>query len=83
MVRWENRQELFIDPSGNETLSKAVVYLDQEVDLGGYLYLGTLDDFSSSEPTPRDSDAINAKEIRSVRKSFNIKGGSFLFKAWL
>jgi len=40
--RWEERQEIFIDANGREQLSNAVVYLAQDVDVNGYLYLGAL-----------------------------------------
>ena len=79
--RWEDRQELFIDAQGNEIRSQAVVYLAQDVDLGGYLYLGDLDDFSSSAPEPTDS--TKAKEIRALRKIPNLKCTAFLRKVWL
>ena len=40
-VHWENRQELFVTSKGDEELSNAVVYADQELGVDGYLYLGT------------------------------------------
>ena len=80
-VRWEERQELFINVQGKEERSQAVVYLDQDVDIGGYLYLGELDDFDSSDPDPQN--VSDAKEIRAFQKIPNIKATSFLRKVWL
>jgi hypothetical protein len=40
-ARWENKQEQFHMLTGELTVSNAVVYLQQAVALGGYLYLGT------------------------------------------
>jgi len=81
-VRWEQRQELFIDANGQESTSKAVVYLDQDIDIGGYLYLGDLDDLSSAE----EGDPLTvsgAYEIRGSKKLPDIKADRFLRKVWL
>lgn len=81
-VRWEQVQKLFIDGSGQEVRSRAVVYVGQDLDLGGYLYLGTLDDLSSAEQA--DPLAISgAYEIRSFEKVPDINAGRFVRKAWL
>jgi len=74
--RWEDKQELFIDPMGNEVRSLAVVYVDQDVDLGGYLYLGT-----STESDPET--VSEAREIRSFAKVPSIDGETYLRKVWL
>ena len=74
--RWEDKQELFIDSKGQEVRSNAVVYVDQDVDLGGFLYLGTS---TASDPTTVDG----AREIRAFQKSPNIKATEFIHKAWL
>lgn len=39
-VRWEDRIERVITAQGNEENSRAVVWVNQELELGGYLYLG-------------------------------------------
>lgn len=39
-VKWEDRVETFTDLSGNEHQSRAIVYTDRDLDLGGYLLLG-------------------------------------------
>lgn len=74
--RWILKQELFIDAKGKEKVSAAIVLLGQDVDLGGYLFLGT-----STESNPKDADG--SFEIRSFAKIPDIKGASFLRKAWL
>lgn len=81
-IRWEQRQELFIDASGQESTSKAVVYVDQDVDIGGYLYLGGLDDLSSAEEAnPLTVDGTY--EIRGLKKLPDIRADRFMRKAWL
>ena len=74
--RWEDRQELFRDAEGQEVLSHAVVYVDQDVDIKGYLYLGT-----SVVTNPANVDG--AREIRSFRKVPNLKATAFARKVWL
>ena len=52
-VRWEDRIEEFLDAEGTRQLSNAVVYVDQDVELGGILMLGELNDIT---------DVVNIKE---------------------
>lgn len=40
-VRWEERQEEFTDPEGKLNVSKAIVYVPEDVSVGGYLLLGS------------------------------------------
>lgn len=47
-VRWEEMTQVVSDAKGNEVTSRAVVYLTQDVDEEGMLYLGTLDDLYDS-----------------------------------
>jgi len=77
--RWEDKQELFIDKAGKEVKSNAIVYLGQDVDLGGFLALGTHIDSADVNPV----DTIGAREIRSVEKSPDVRGDYSLRKAWL
>jgi len=72
--RWEDKQELFIDVGGRESVSRAFVYLGQDVDLGGYLYLGTLTSISS-EANPKNVSA--AYEIQAFIKTPNIKSTDY------
>ena len=81
-VRWEERQELFIDPQGQEKQSSAVVFIGQDVVVGAYLFLGDLDDLGSAE----EGDPLNvdgAYEIRQRTKIPDHRGIEFLRKAWL
>jgi hypothetical protein len=78
--RWEDKTELFVSPAGEETPSQAVVYLPQDVDVGGYLFLGALDDINSDQD-PQGQDG--AYRIKQVYKTPDIKGKDFLRKVWL
>ena len=82
MVRWEERQEMFVDALGREVRSSAVVYAGRDLDLGGYLYLGTLNDLASDEEA--DPMIVNsAREIRSMSKIPDIRARRFFRKVWL
>jgi len=54
--RWESQSEIVKDQDGNELVSTARVYVLQDLDENGYLYLGTLDDLDSNPDEPRDVD---------------------------
>ena len=81
-VRWEERSEMFRDAAGQEARSSTVVYVGADLDLGGYLYLGTLSDLASDE----EADPLvveNAFEIRGWSKIPSVKADLFVRKLWL
>lgn len=57
--RWENRAERFIDALGEEVVSRAVVWLPQNVEIKGYLFLG-------SETSVDPTIVLNAYEVRQI-----------------
>lgn len=70
-VRWQDKAELFRDTQAREVVSSAIVYVSQEVEVGGRLGLGTLTD-------PND-----AREIRQRGTSPDLRNDKVLVKAWL
>lgn len=80
-ARWEDRQELFINAQGREELSRAIVYVDADVEAGGYLYLGELDDFDSSAPVPTEN--ASAYMIKAFQKIPNLRATDYQRKVWL
>lgn len=65
--RWEQRQELFVDAAGREVLSRAVVYIDRDVAVHDYLFLGELVDLASGEDEPfGNADAFEVRAFKSV-----------------
>ena len=74
--RWEDRQELFIDPAGEEKLSHAKAFANDDVELNGYLYLGTS---AAADPTSVDG----ALEIRQFKKIPSVDADEFLRTIWL
>ena len=81
-VRWQQKQELFIDANGQEVRSMAVVYLAQDIVLDGFLYLGTLNDISGAEAADPMTIA-NAFAIRNFERIPNLKATKYLRVAWL
>ena len=79
-VRWEERTELFINALGEEEKSQAVVFVQQDVEVGEYLYLGTLDELDS-EPDPTSTQ--KAFEIRGFKKVPSVDASIFVRKVWL
>ncbi len=59
--RWEELNEVIVGNDGKEMVSQARVFLTQEVDEEGALWLGSLDDLESA-PAPDDS-AVGALYI--------------------
>lgn len=75
-VRWQDVSERFIDEAGAEKVSRAKVFLQEDVTLGSYLYLGT-----STESSPYD--VSGAYEVRSFFKIPSLDGVEFERKAML
>jgi len=78
--RWEDDNVEFIAADGTKMVSRAIVYVDQDVDVGGILMLGTEDDIT---------DAVNIKEnagaweIKAFGKLPNFKATEYLRTAYL
>jgi len=62
--RWEEKAELFLDETGEKTLSRAVAYLDgsTSIVMDGRLMLGTLLSLSSS-PDPATDGGLRISSI--------------------
>jgi len=81
--RWVSANELIIANNGEQIVTRAKVQVKQDLDIDGYLYLGELDDLSSSEeddPTTVDG----AYRIRKFDKTPTIgKPIRYFRRAWL
>jgi hypothetical protein len=80
-VRWEKKQEMFIDPQGDEVMSMAIVYTASDVDIGGYLYLGVEADLASDHSDPQVIGG--AFKIKQFGKLPTLPGTQYLRTAWL
>lgn len=76
ICRWEDRTDKIITPTGADTLSRARVFLDQDMAIGDYLFLG---DSVASDPRT----VIGAYEIKDFRKSPSLDASDFERKAFL
>jgi len=68
-VRWEDRQEQFPLQSGDIGTSKAIVFTQQDLDILGYLCLGSIDEF---DPT-KVHGAFQIKQFRKIPSLSGLK----------
>ncbi|GAG43360.1 unnamed protein product, partial [marine sediment metagenome] len=61
--RWEDVSEEFIDAQGTRQISRAKVYVDQDVDVGGILMLGELADITDEENIKENDGAYEIKRF--------------------
>jgi len=73
---WEDKNEAFRTPHGQEKISNAIVYLDSDVVVNGYLALGSS---IASDPTT----VVGAVPIAGFRKIPNLGAVRFERKAYL
>jgi len=72
--RWEDKSELFRDAEGNEVMSNAEVFVNQTLEVEGYLYKG--ESVASSPPN-------DARQIRQFHEIPSIDARISEYKAWL
>jgi hypothetical protein len=75
-VRWENRSVAATDQNGKQFLSRSIIYLENDVVLDGYLFLG-----ASSTVDPRG--VAGAVTIKDFRKVPSLDGSEFERRALL
>ncbi len=76
ICRWEDKQELFITAGGEEKRSQAKVFVNIDLEEGGYLYLGT-----SVVLDPRQ--VPEARIIQKFEKIPDTEGEEYERVAWL
>ena len=64
--RWEDKATLFRDTKGEEVTSESVVYLDTDVVVGDYLFLGVS---AAADPTT----VAGARQIRQFFKTPDLR----------
>jgi hypothetical protein len=64
LCRWEDKNEIFLSSNGNEEVSKSVVYVLQDLNQEGYLYLGFLDDLLENVDSAGE---LNPKEVSGAQ----------------
>ena len=88
--RWEDKEQLIRQDDGIEISSRAIVYVLQDVDLEGMMYLGTLDDLYDIALESSAGALSNPKEFDKVWvikkfEKFPALGSTtdFVRKVWL
>jgi len=79
-VRWVDVTEEFIDSNGTRQLSRAKVYVSEDVEVGGILMLGEEADITDLVDIKENEGAW---EIRRFEKQPNFKATEFLRTAFL
>jgi len=80
--RWVETSKIVTSSTGEEVTATVQVQVDQDLDVGGMLFLGTLDDLDSSEEAD-PALVTNAYSIVSFDKIPSIKGNVFFRKVYL
>jgi len=75
-ARWEDVAEMFIDKTGQESVSKAKVFLAQDISLEGYLVQGTS---AGTDPTV----VAGAQEVRQIKRTPDLRNLQTLYVAML
>lgn len=76
-ARWETRREVITNFDLEEVISKAIVYLDEDINEGDYLALG---DYTSEADPTEVAGAYRVQQFGSVTDLRNVRS---LQKAWL
>ena len=79
--RWEDVNEEFTAADGTRQLSKSKVYTDRDVDVGGILMLGTIEENITDSTNIKENEG--AWEIKRFDKLPTFKATEFLRTAWL
>jgi hypothetical protein len=82
-VRWDVKNELIMDADGNQVVSNAEILVTQDLEIGGFLYLGSLDDLSSDPADPLEEE-VKTYEIKQFSKVSMPKSlTEFVRKVWV
>ena len=81
--RWETVRQIMKDDKGEDFVSTATVYVGEDLTIGGYLWLGQLDDLPYIHANPLASTITGALKIKSVGKSPNLKATEYLRTVYL
>lgn len=80
-VRWEDKMIKIVDKN-MEYISQAEILVDTDIELGEYLYLGTLDSLSAGQQA-NPLLVENAYEVISKSKIPNVRATDFVRKVWV
>jgi hypothetical protein len=78
--RWEEKTELFLNANNEEEASQAIIYLNDDVDVGDWLGYG---DFVTGTPVTNPSSLDEAHRIRQRNRSTDLRSLVALRKVYL
>jgi len=81
--RWDGNTQLVTNNQGEEVVSKAEILLTQDVDEGGLLFLGDLDDLTPAEEAAPETVDTAWKIIRFDKTPLFQSTDEFVRKAYL
>lgn len=79
--RWNNRNVQYLTPDGETRVATATVFVNQDVTVGGYLWLGKQADLPSPHTDPEA--VASAYPIKQFVKTFSIDGTECVRKAYI
>lgn len=77
--RWEDGNEEYLDDKGQRFISRAVVYVDRDLEVGGLLMLGEM--YSGMESNPKANQDV--WEVKRFNKLPTLRAKHFLRSAIL
>lgn len=80
--RWENTAKEYIDPQGTTRVSSVRVLTQEDLAIGGFLMLGSVDDVTIDEGDPVASQP-GAYAIQQIARTPNLDGRYMLKVVWL
>lgn len=80
-VRWEDTQEVFVDDTGREVLSQAVIVSSVPLVKQSMLFLGSIGDLDSGVTDPQQVDG--AREVRKTDAVKNLRATQTLYTNYL
>lgn len=69
MTRWDFKSSLIYNESGGETESNAIVWTNKDIELGSYLWKGTLKEVTDFKKPSPDLD-FTSLEYKQAREGF-------------
>jgi hypothetical protein len=78
--RWEDSNELFLNDKGENVPSNSKVFVNQDMTVGEYLFLGELTELDSHQDPERQNGAYR---IKSFQKTPGLRAKQYIRKAIL
>lgn len=71
-VRWEDRSEVVIDAKGNTFITRALVYVDRDVQLLGFLWHGTFHSIKDVNDPLKNEGAYEIRRVDELPDARNV-----------